>query len=78
MVFDFDLLFVVQRLYTCLPYQEFYLRLTFKFINFYRCDFYRCKPRLHVIYELTKDCLVADYIHFANPYILSLMLPTIY
>ena len=27
MVFDFDLLFVVPRLYICLPYQEFYLRL---------------------------------------------------
>ena len=27
MVFDFDLLFVVPRRYTCLPYQEFYLRL---------------------------------------------------
>ena len=52
--------------------------LMFKFINFYRHDFYRCKPRLHVIYELTKDCLVADYVHFANLYILNLMLPTIY
>ena len=52
--------------------------LTFKFINFYRRDFYHCKPRLHVIYGLTKDCLVADYVHFANPYILNLMLPTIY
>ena len=27
MVFDFDLLFVVPRLYICLPYQEFSLRL---------------------------------------------------